>query len=91
LTGKWIIKDPGCLFRILSQKYFNLKNGVSHEDRMRVGKSRLRGNSGMIARYFCSKIESLGGRVEAFALNKLSCRGCRACKTNLSSSTGSDP
>lgn len=46
-----------------------------------LGSPRAKGNSTMIARYLCDKLEGLGSEVQTFALNKLTYRGCQACMT----------
>jgi len=51
-----------------------------------LGSPRPKGNSTIIARYFCNRIESHGAEVQTFTLNRLSYQGCQACmvcKTKL--------
>ena len=46
-----------------------------------LGSPRPKGNSTIIAKHFCDKIQDLGASVQIFALNKMTYRGCQACMT----------
>jgi multimeric flavodoxin WrbA len=45
-----------------------------------LGSPRPKGNSATLANIFSETAEKLGATVQAFALNKLSYRGCQACE-----------
>lgn len=45
-----------------------------------LGSPRNDGNSATIAKRFCETAEKLGSQVQTFALNKLTYKGCQACK-----------
>jgi len=46
-----------------------------------LGSPRPKGNSSMIADYFCDRVKSLGSKVQTVVLNKLRYQGCQACMT----------
>lgn len=51
-----------------------------------LGSPRPKGNSAALAERFCRTAQEMGARIQTFALNRLSLRGCQACmrcKTDL--------
>ncbi len=45
-----------------------------------LGSPRLKGNSAFIAEHFLETARNLGAEIQSFALNKLTYRGCQACR-----------